>query len=149
MDQRDDPFPQHRPSSRPLTPRCSETTSSQEPKLLSRYKHPLPQMLGWHLVPCSPTIREAHNSPGGTSRNSVGSLCWRVHDKESMVEWLMVAYHEKGCSGILLAVRFVSTYGTADRASTNAAPTHTPVRTLSKVGVRFRRTLQTGRGSNR
>ena len=54
-----------------------------------------------------------------------------------MAEWLMVAYHEKGCSGILSVVRFVSMYGIADRASTNAAPTHTPVRTLSKVGVRI------------
>ena len=137
MDKRHDPLPQHQHSSRPLTPRCSETTSSPEPKFLSRYRHPLSQRLRWHLAPCSMTIREARNSPGSASRNNGRSLCWIFHGTESMVEWLMVAYHKKGCSGILSAVRFVSTYGTAGRASTNAAPTHTPVRTLSKVGLDF------------
>ena len=149
MDHRDDPFPQHRPSSRPLNPRCSETTSSQEPKLLSGFRHPIPQRLGRHLAPCNPTIREARNPLGGTRWNRRRSLRWRVHGKESMAEWVMVAYNEKGCPRILSTVRFVSTHGTTDKASPNAAPTHPPVRTISKVGVRFCRTFQTGRGLNR
>ena len=56
----------------------------------------------------------------------------------------MVAYNEKGCSLILSTVRFVSTHGTTGRTSLDAAPTHPPIRTISKVGVRFCRTLQTG-----
>ena len=27
-----------------------------------------------------------------------GSLCWRVHGKKNMAEWVMVAYNEKRCS---------------------------------------------------
>ena len=147
MDHRDDTILQHRPTSRPLNPQCSETTSSQEPKLLSGFRHPIPQRLGRHLAPCNSTIREAHNPTRGTRRNRKGSLRWRVHGTESMAKWFMVAYNEKGCSLILSTVRFVSTHGATDRASSDAAPTHPPVRTISKVGVRLCGTFQTS-GSN-
>ena len=46
-------------------------------------------------------------------------------------------------------MRFMSAYGTVDRASMHAAPTHPPVRTLPKVGVGLRRTFQTSYGSDR
>ena len=149
MDKRHDPLSQHWPSSRPLTPRCPKTASSQEPKFLSHHEYTLPQGLRWHLTSHSTTIREARHSPGSALQNSRGSLLQRLHDTESMAEWLMVAYHEKGRARLLSAMRFMSVYGTADRASMNAASTHPLFRTLPKVGVGLCRTFQTNRNSNR
>ena len=127
----------------------TEASGGPKPAVLSYQRQPLSQRFGWHLAPRDTRIREACHSLGSALGNSRRSLCWSLHGTKSMVEGLVVAYQEKECSEFLSAVWFVSTYGTTDRASTNAAPTHTSVRTLSKVGVRFCRTLQTGCGLNR
>ena len=142
MDHGDDPFSQHRSTSRPHAPGCKETPCSTQPEFLPRLRHSLPQRLGRNMTPSNSAFQEERRSPGVLPGNNRWSLRRGVHGKEGLAKWTVVADNENRCLRVWSAMRLVPMVGTTNGTSSDATSAYSSVGPISKMGIRLCRPFQ-------